>query len=139
MTAPDSPLIDAARGRDAQQPEALRLADALDCEGHAGMSKAAKELRRQHARIVELEAERRKHQADIEAWKAEAAKAERWRSLALGKDPLQPGKVVQAIQQEAAAVEREACAQVARRHFAQFRDIAGDDLVATIRARKDCS
>ena len=56
MTTTDNPLIDAARGRDEKQPEALRLADALDCEGHVGMSKAAKELRRQHTRIVELEA-----------------------------------------------------------------------------------
>jgi hypothetical protein len=29
-----------------QQPEALRLADALDCYDHNGMSKAAAELRR---------------------------------------------------------------------------------------------
>lgn len=57
-------------------------------------------------------AERRKHQADIEAWKAEAATAEKWRALALAKDPMQPGKAVQEIQREAAAAEREACAQV---------------------------
>jgi hypothetical protein len=31
-----------------QQPEALRLADALDCHDHIGMSKAAAELRRLH-------------------------------------------------------------------------------------------
>lgn len=57
-------------------------------------------------------AERRKHQADIEAWKAQAAMAEKWRALALAKDPMQPGKVVQEIQREAAAYEREACAQL---------------------------
>lgn len=57
-------------------------------------------------------AERRKHQADIEHWKAQAAQAEKWRSMALGKDPMQPGKVVQEIQREAAAYEREACAQL---------------------------
>jgi hypothetical protein len=31
-----------------KQPEALRLADALDCYEHIGMSKAAAELRRLH-------------------------------------------------------------------------------------------
>ena len=46
-----------------QQPEALRLADELDAEfaqgrisNHTGR-KAATELRRQHARIAELEAQ----------------------------------------------------------------------------------
>lgn len=57
--------------------------------------------------------ERRKHQADIEAWKAEAATAEKWRGLALAKDPMQPGKTVQEIQREAVEREREACAQIA--------------------------
>jgi hypothetical protein len=37
-----------------QQPEALRLADALDCYDHEGMSKAATELRRLHLVNVEL-------------------------------------------------------------------------------------
>ena len=55
-------------------------------------------------------AERRKHQSDIEAWKAEAATAEKWRALALCKDPMQPGKAVQEIQREAMEREREACA-----------------------------
>ena len=60
--------------------------------------------------LVELAttAERRKHQADIEKWKAEAATAEKWRGLALSKDG--DGRCVQRIQQEAAAKEREACA-----------------------------
>ena len=53
-------------------------------------------------------AERRKHQADIEKWKTEAATAEKWRGLALSKDG--DGRCVQRIQQEAAAKEREACA-----------------------------
>lgn len=55
-------------------------------------------------------AERRKHQADIENWKAEAATAEKWRGMALAKDPMQPGKAVQEIQREAVEREREACA-----------------------------
>lgn len=59
-----------------------------------------------------VDAERRKHQSDIEAWKAEAATAEKWRGMALAKDPMQPGKVVQEIQREAVEREREACAQV---------------------------
>ena len=37
-----------------QQPEALRLADALDCHDHIGMSKAAAELRRLHSVNAEL-------------------------------------------------------------------------------------
>lgn len=60
-------------------------------------------------------AERRKHQADIEHWKAQAAQAEKWRALALCKDPMQPGKVVQEIQREAMELERESCAQTAER------------------------
>ena len=61
-------------------------------------------------RFVELAttAERRKHQADIEKWKAEAATAEKWRGLALSKEG--DGRCVQRIQQEAAEKEREACA-----------------------------
>lgn len=61
-------------------------------------------------RLVELAtaAERRKHKADIERWKAEAATAEKWRGLALSKDG--DGRCVQRIQQEAAEKEREACA-----------------------------
>lgn len=54
-------------------------------------------------------AERRKHQADIEKWKAEAVTAEKWRGLALSKEG--DGRCVQRIQQEAAEKEREACAQ----------------------------
>lgn len=53
--------------------------------------------------------ERRKHQADIERWKAEAATAEKWRGLALSKEG--DGRCVQRVQQEAAEKEREACAQ----------------------------
>jgi selenocysteine lyase/cysteine desulfurase len=36
------------------QPEALRLADALDCHDHIGMSKAAAELRRLQSVNAEL-------------------------------------------------------------------------------------
>lgn len=65
-------------------------------------------------RLVEIVRthERRKHQADIAMWKAQAVQAERWRGMALAKDPMQSGKVVQEIQREAAAYEREACAQL---------------------------
>lgn len=45
--------------------------------------------------------ERQKHQADIERWKGEAAKAEKWRGLALAKDG--DGRTVQRVQQEAIA------------------------------------
>lgn len=36
-----------------------------------------------------------------------------------------------------AAAEREAILAIVRRHFREFRDIAGDDLEQVIRARKD--
>lgn len=57
----------------------------------------------QVARFAELvaTAERRKHQADIERWKGEAATAEKWRGLALAKDG--DGRAVQRVQQEAVA------------------------------------
>ena len=61
---------------------------------------------------LEVAAERRKHQADIERWKEAAVTAEKWRGLALSRDPGAAGATVQAIQQEAAAAEREACAPV---------------------------
>lgn len=62
-------------------------------------------------RMCELaaEAERRKHQADIEAWKALAANAEKWRGMAHARHG-DGQKVVQEIQREAVELEREACA-----------------------------
>lgn len=80
-------------------------------------------------RFAELvaEAERRKHQADIETWKAEAATAEKWRAMAFAKDPMQPGKAVQEIQREAMELEREACAKVCEEmaeHYADYKDTA---------------
>lgn len=54
--------------------------------------------------------DRKKHQADIERWKGEAAKAEKWRGLALAKDG--DGRTVQVLQAEARAEEREACARL---------------------------
>lgn len=57
-------------------------------------------------------AERKKHQADIERWKGEAEKAEKWRALALYKDPVGRGKIVQEIQREAAEHERNLCAKL---------------------------
>lgn len=80
-------------------------------------------------RFAELlaEAERRKHQADIETWKAEAATAEKWRGMALAKDTMQPGKAVQEIQREAMELEREACAKMCdemAEHYADYKDTA---------------
>lgn len=92
-------------------------------------------------RMCELaaEAERRKHQADIEAWKAEAATAEKWRGMALAKDPMQPGKAVQEIQREAMEREREACAvaaeRMARLTAARMGLEVQDACAASIRAR----
>lgn len=57
------------------------------------------------------EAERKKHQADIELWKAEAAKAELWRGRCLSMDH-GDGRTVQQIQAEAVEAEREACAAI---------------------------
>lgn len=54
-------------------------------------------------------AERRKHLADIEQWRDAALTAEKWRGMALGKDPKGAGRTVSEIQREAAAAEREAC------------------------------
>lgn len=54
--------------------------------------------------------ERRKHQADIERWKAEAATAEKWRGLAMAREGAN-GRVIQEVQEEAAALAREACIQ----------------------------
>ena len=65
MTQHDNPLIDAARGRE-PKPTALRYADALDCMEHEGMHKAAAELRRLHARVQELEAQRVQQSANCE-------------------------------------------------------------------------
>lgn len=56
------------------------------------------------------EKERKKHQADIERWKGEAAKAEKWRALAMSKDP--NPRIVQEVQTEAREEEREACANI---------------------------
>lgn len=84
-------------------------------------------------------AERRKHQADIETWKAEAATAEKWRGMALAKDPMQPGKAVQEIQREAMEREREACAvtaeRMARLTAARMGMEVQDACAAAIRAR----
>lgn len=59
-------------------------------------------------------AERRKHQADIEHWKAQSAQAEKWRGMAHARH-CNGEKVVQEIQREAMELEREACAQTAER------------------------
>lgn len=79
-------------------------------------------------------AERRKHQADIEHWKAKAAQAEKWRALALTKDPMQPGKIVQEIQREAMEVEREACAQEC-----ESVDLHDGDFLKDSDPRKTCA
>lgn len=64
--------------------------------------------------------ERKKHQADIERWKGEAAKAEKWRGLALAKDG--DGRMVQVVQAEARAEEREACAALMAEMRAKSRN-----------------
>lgn len=51
-------------------------------------------------------AERRKHQADIEHWKAQAAQAEKWCGMAHARH-CDSKKVVQEIQREAMERERE--------------------------------
>lgn len=105
-----------------------------------------------HGCMVELErfaslvaaAERRKHQSDIEAWKAEAATAEKWRGMALAKDPMHPGKAVQEIQRESMEREREACAKLAAAHPMPYghchvsghaADMTASSIARAIRAR----
>lgn len=60
-------------------------------------------------RFAELvaEADRRKHQADIEHWKAKAAQAKKWRGMAHARH-CDSEKVVQEIQREAMELERDA-------------------------------
>ena len=62
------------------------------------------------AAVKEREEARKQYQSEIEKWKAEAVTAEKWKSLVLSKDG--DGRTVQAIEQEAIAKEREACAKV---------------------------
>ena len=76
--------------------------------------------------------ERRKHQADIERWKAEAATAEKWRGLALSKEG--DGRCVRRVQQEAAEKEREACALLVEKKCAE-NWVSVDKVAAAIRAR----
>lgn len=71
-------------------------------------------------------AERCKHQADIEHWKAQAAQAEKWRGMAHARH-CDSKKVVQEIQREAMEREREACAQVCEemaQHWQDYKDTA---------------
>lgn len=97
-------------------------------------------------RMCELAAAaaRRKHQADIERRKGEAAKAEHWRALALAKDPLGAGQMVQVIQHAAAVAEREACAKTAASHTmpyghcqvsAHAADMTAASIALALRAR----
>lgn len=60
-------------------------------------------------------AERRKHQSDIEHWKAQAAQAEKWRGMAHARH-CDSQKVVQEIQREAMELERDACAIACEAH-----------------------
>lgn len=83
-------------------------------------------------------AERRKHQSDIEAWKAQAATAEKWRALALSKDKRNPAKIVQKIQREAMELERDACAKVCEARYLgdnNREDMEAKACAAAIRAR----
>lgn len=109
--------------------DVIRMAREAD-EGHAGMEceqfgggiVSVSTLERFAALVAA--AERSKHQADIESWKAQAAQAEKWRALALCKDPMQAGKVVQEIQ-------REACAKL----VSNWNTAMTDKLAAEILAR----
>lgn len=83
-------------------------------------------------------AERRKHQADIEHWKAQAAQDEKWRALALSKDKRNPAKIVQKIQREAMELERDACAKVCEARYLgdnNREDMEAKACAAAIRAR----
>lgn len=83
-------------------------------------------------------AERRKHQADIEVWKEQAAQSEKWRALALSKDKRNPAKIVQKIQREAMELERDACAKVCEARYLgdnNREDMEAKACAAAIRAR----
>lgn len=146
-------------GEDMSQEDILKMA------GESGFGSYAYEAASMFERFAELVAakaaqeERKKHQADIERWKGEAAKAEKWRGLALAKDG--DGRTVQRIQREAVGAflesreavlsaarseEREACAEVCENcvntiweyHDAPVRTAARNvcvNLAASIRAR----
>jgi hypothetical protein len=59
------------------QPEALRLADELEMNCHAGTQhSAAAELRRQHAEIEALRAELAENEAAIRVWRGRTERAE---------------------------------------------------------------
>lgn len=87
------------------QEDILKMAREADC-GHESMTLdwiAPNGLERFAALVAAKAAqdERQKYQADIERWKGEAAKAEKWRGLALARDG--DGRTVQLVQQEAIA------------------------------------
>lgn len=94
------------------------------------------ELEQYTALVVKAaeEAERKKHQADIELWKGEAAKAELWRGRCLAMDH-GDGRTVQQIQAEAIEAERKACAAEVEKLDCAMRCGVGSEVAATIRAR----
>lgn len=82
-------------------------------------------------------AERRKHQADIEHWKAQAAQAEKWRGMAHARH-CNGEKVVQEIQRKAMELEREACAKLCESRYMgdnNREDVEAKACAAAIRAR----
>lgn len=123
--------------------DVIRMAREAD-EGHAGMEcekfgggiVSVSTLERFAALVAT--AERKKHQADIEHWKAQAAQAEKWRALALSKDKRNPAKIVQKIQREAMELERDACAKVCEARYIgdnNREDMEAKACAAAIRAR----
>lgn len=123
--------------------DVIRMAREAD-EGHAGMEceqfgggiVSVSTLERFAALVAA--AERRKHQADIEQWKAQAAQSEKWRALALSKDKRNPAKIVQKIQREAMELERDACAKVCEARYLgdnNREDMEAKACAAAIRAR----
>lgn len=104
--------------------------------GYIHVNTVVSELERFAALVAA--AERKKHQADIEHWKAQAAQAEKWRALALSKDKRNPAKIVQKIQREAMELERDACAKVCEARYLgdnNREDMEAKACAAAIRAR----
>ena len=82
-------------------------------------------------------ATRRRYQAEVERWQAEAVTAEKWRGIALTKAGIDRA-VAEALRQEGAAAEREACASIVEN--ADTPDCGGWTAIGiadAIRARKD--
>ena len=84
-------------------------------------------------------ATRRRYQAEVERWQAESVTAEKWRGIALTKAEIYR-EAAEALRQEGAAVEREACARIndakAERLAQEAEDAARERDAETVTANR---